>query len=78
MAKKWTHDAIAVTGNYTDTKGEEKTRWINCGRVFQDENSDGKKFSYEFPLTFNPQGIPHDPKENVVYIQFVPHKSVSK
>ncbi len=77
MAKKWTHDAIVACGKYTDASGNEKTNWIHCGRALRDEE-DNQNFSYEFPLTFNPQGIPHDSKDRFVYINFVPHKSVSK
>lgn len=30
-------DVCAVVGKYTNANGEEKTRWINCGAVFEKE-----------------------------------------
>lgn len=31
------YDVVAVTGKYTDRQGQEKSRYMNCGAVFEND-----------------------------------------
>lgn len=31
------YDVVAVTGKYTDRNGQEKSRYMNCGAVFEND-----------------------------------------
>jgi hypothetical protein len=36
---KYTHDVVASNGEYTDKQtGEKKKRYINCGKIFTEED----------------------------------------
>ena len=38
MAKK-KYDVVAITGTYQDAQGQEKKRYLNCGVVFENEET---------------------------------------
>lgn len=35
---KKTHDLSASCGEYTDSHGQKKKRWVNCGAIFQGDD----------------------------------------
>lgn len=53
MAMKKTHDAVYAGEKYTDREGNEKTRYINVGTLFQrDDGSQTMKLE-SLPIGFN-------------------------
>ena len=53
MAMKKTHDAVYGGEKYTDKNGDEKTRFINVGALFQrDDGSQTMKLE-SIPVGFN-------------------------
>ena len=68
MATHKTHDLAVKVGSYTDSNGETKNRYVNCGAIFQKD--DGSEF-FTINRTFNPAGVPNpDNKEMVVISRF--------
>lgn len=50
-----THDLKVKTGEYTNSAGEKKGRYITVGRIMQAD--DGKEYIM-LDKTFNPAGVP--------------------
>lgn len=68
MATHKTHDLAVKVGSYTDSNGETRNRYVNCGAIFQKD--DGSEF-FTINRTFNPAGVPNpDNKEMVVISRF--------
>ena len=64
------YDLAVKTGEYTNAQGETKGRWLNVGRVMQDDN--GGKFIL-LNRTFNPAGVEVQPgRDSVVLSLFEP------
>lgn len=55
MAAKKTHDLKVKVGEYTDSAGAKKGRWLTVGRVMTSD--DGSEF-WLLDKTFNPAGVP--------------------
>lgn len=55
MAAKKTHDLAVKVGEYTDSSGAKKGRWLNVGRVMASD--DGGEV-WLLDKTFNPAGVP--------------------
>lgn len=55
MASKKTHDLKVKVGEYTDSAGAKKGRWVTVGRVMTGD--DGSEF-WLIDKTFNPAGVP--------------------
>lgn len=55
MAAKKTHDLAVKVGEYSDSTGAKKKRWLNVGRVMTGD--DGNEF-WLLDKTFNPAGVP--------------------
>ena len=67
MKKKY--DVVVATEKYTNSQGEEKTKWQNIGAVMQNE----KGFFMFLDRTFNPAGVANpDNKSNVILSFFEP------
>lgn len=70
MARK-THDIAAKVGEYTNSSGETKGRWLNVGALMQAD--DGGQFII-LHRTFNPAGMPNpDGRDSVMLSCFVPN-----
>lgn len=54
MAAKKTHDLKVKVGEYTDSAGAKKGRWLTVGRVMTGD--DGSEF-WLLDKTFNPAGV---------------------
>ena len=64
------YDLAVKTGEYTNQYGETKGRWLNVGRVMQDDN--GGKFIL-LNRTFNPAGLEVQPGlDSVLLCMFAP------
>ena len=64
------YDLAVKTGEYTNAQGETKGRWMNVGRVMQDDN--GGKFIL-LNRAFNPAGVEVKPgRDSVVLSLFEP------
>lgn len=55
MASKKTHDLAVKVGEYTDSSGAKKNRWLTVGRVMAGD--DGNEF-WLLDKTFSPAGVP--------------------
>ena len=55
MAAKKTHDLAVKIGEYTDSTGAKKRRWLTVGRVMTVD--DGSEI-WLIDKTFNPAGVP--------------------
>jgi hypothetical protein len=67
MAKK-KYDLAVKTGEYTDSSGKKKGRYLNIGSVMA--NDDGGEFIL-INRTFNPAGVPNpDNKDSVLVSKF--------
>lgn len=55
MAAKKTHDLAVKVGEYTDSAGAKKGRWLTVGRVMSGD--DGSEF-WLIDKTFCPAGVP--------------------
>jgi hypothetical protein len=53
MAMKKTHDAVYGGEKYTDKDGNEKTRFVNCGALFQREDGSLSLKLESIPVGFN-------------------------
>ena len=72
MKKKY--DVVVATEKYTNSQGEEKTKWQNIGAVMQNE----KGFFMFLDRTFNPAGVANpDNKSNVILSFFEPKQQSS-
>ena len=65
------YDLAVKTGEYTNQYGETKGRWLNVGRVMQDDN--GGKFIL-LNRTFNPAGVEVQPGRDSVALSMFPPK----
>lgn len=71
MSKK-VYDAVIAHSTYTNSSGEEKTKWVNVGAVIQTE----KGFVMLLDRTFNPAGMPDpDGRGNVLINLFEPRQN---
>lgn len=68
---KVTHDLAVKTGTYTDSEGNEKGRYENVGKVFEDDN--GGRF-ITMKRTFNPAGVPVAPGKDSIILSIFPAK----
>lgn len=53
MAMKKTHDAVYAGEKYTDREGNEKTRYVNVGALFQREDGSLSMKLESLPIGFN-------------------------
>jgi len=68
MATKKIYDLAVKVGQYTDSNGETKNRYVSVGRVMQ--RDDGGKFLM-IDRTFNPAGVPNpENRDSVVVSMF--------
>lgn len=67
MAKKY--DLVVKTGEYTDSSGEVKGRYMNIGVVMEND----KGLYMLLNRTFNPAGVPGNAdKDNIIVSMFEP------
>lgn len=64
MSKR-SHDLVVKTGEYTDSSGAVKPRWLNVGSIL--ERDDGGRFML-LNRTFSPAGIPNPENRDTVII----------
>jgi len=68
MGKKY--DLAVKTGEYTDSQGNTKGRWLNVGSVM--DGQDGGQFII-LDRTFNPAGLPNpDNRTSILISMFEP------
>jgi hypothetical protein len=53
MAMKKTHDAVYAGEKYTDRDGNEKTRYVNVGALFQRDDGSLSMKLESLPIGFN-------------------------
>lgn len=53
MAMKKTHDAVYAGEKYTDREGNEKTRYVNMGALFQRDDGSLTAKVESLPIGFN-------------------------
>lgn len=64
------YDLAVKVGEYTDSSGKSKGRWVNVGAVM--ENQDGGRFIM-LDRTFNPAGVPNpDNRPTILLSMFEP------
>lgn len=70
MARKL-YDLAVKTGSYTDRDGNEKSRYLNIGAVFE-----GEKGPYAvMSATFSPAGVPRkDGSDSIMVSLFAPRE----
>lgn len=63
MAMKKTHDAVYAGEKYTDRDGNEKTRYLNVGALFERDDGSRTMKLESLPIGFNGWINFYEPKE---------------